>query len=123
MDRTELYNRTVRRLARTGVKDPTGQIIALAEEIERYRERLRHYMDHDADAQVAGASGEFAEIVTMPTCSRCHAVIPDVSARAVRTIMDTPSICVSNRITPACCPKCGATFTSIVQRIITPMEE
>lgn len=33
----ELYTKTVTRLARIGAKDPTAQIIALAEEIERYR--------------------------------------------------------------------------------------
>ncbi len=37
----ELYKQTVRRLARMGVTDPTSQIIALAEEIERYREKIR----------------------------------------------------------------------------------
>lgn len=33
----ELYTKTVTRLARIGAKDPTAQIIALAEEIEQYR--------------------------------------------------------------------------------------
>lgn len=37
----EIYAKTVRRLARMGVTDPTAQIIALAEEIEQYRERLQ----------------------------------------------------------------------------------
>lgn len=37
----KLYEETVRRLARMGAKDPTSQIIALAEEIERYRDRIR----------------------------------------------------------------------------------
>lgn len=36
-----LYEQTVKRLARTGIKDPTAQIIALAEEIERYRDKIR----------------------------------------------------------------------------------
>lgn len=35
-----IYNETVQRLARTGVNDPTRQIIALAEEINRYRDRI-----------------------------------------------------------------------------------
>ncbi len=37
----ELYNQTVKRLARGGIKDPTAQIIALAEEIECYRAKIR----------------------------------------------------------------------------------
>lgn len=36
----ELYNQTVKRLARGGIKDPTAQIIALAEEIEHYRDKI-----------------------------------------------------------------------------------
>ena len=36
-----LYNETVKRLARGGINDPTSQIIALADEIEQYRETIR----------------------------------------------------------------------------------
>lgn len=36
----ELYTKTVRRLERIGAKDPTAQIIALAEEIEQYRRQV-----------------------------------------------------------------------------------
>lgn len=36
----ELYKKTVTRLGRGGIKDPTAQIIALAEEIERYRDKI-----------------------------------------------------------------------------------
>lgn len=35
-----IYTRTVRRLARGGIRDPTAQIIALAEEVERYRTKI-----------------------------------------------------------------------------------
>lgn len=38
----EIYEKTVKRLARMGVKDPTGQIVALAEEIEQYRAKIRN---------------------------------------------------------------------------------
>lgn len=36
----ELYKKTVTRLSRVGIKDPTAVIIAMAEEIEHYRERI-----------------------------------------------------------------------------------
>lgn len=39
-EQMELYDRTVARLKRVGIKDPTAQIIALAEEIERYRGKI-----------------------------------------------------------------------------------
>lgn len=38
--RKEIYEQTIKRLARGGINDPTSQIIALAEEIERYREKI-----------------------------------------------------------------------------------
>ena len=41
----ELYTKTVTRLARIGEKDPTAQIIALAEEIERYRDQIKRLED------------------------------------------------------------------------------
>lgn len=37
----KLYNQTVERLARCGAKSPTSQIIALAEEVEHYREKIQ----------------------------------------------------------------------------------
>lgn len=40
-EQMELYDRTVARLKRGGVNDPTAQIIALAEENESYRKRLQ----------------------------------------------------------------------------------
>lgn len=40
-EQMELYDRTVARLKRGGVNDPTAQIIALAEENENYRKRLQ----------------------------------------------------------------------------------
>jgi hypothetical protein len=40
MQKMELYKKTVTRLGRGGIKDPTAQIIALAEEIERYRDKI-----------------------------------------------------------------------------------
>lgn len=40
-EKQELYERTVRRLARAGAKDPTSQIIALAEEVDYYRNKIR----------------------------------------------------------------------------------
>lgn len=40
MDRFELYTKTIERLARAGAKDPITQVLYLAEEIERYREKI-----------------------------------------------------------------------------------
>ena len=37
-----LYEKTTKRLARGGIKDPTNQIIALAEEIEHYRAKIQN---------------------------------------------------------------------------------
>lgn len=37
----DLYNRTAERLGRVGIKDPTAQITALAQEIELYRAKIR----------------------------------------------------------------------------------
>lgn len=38
----EIYEKTIKRLARAGVKDPTAQIIYLAEEIEHYRDKIQN---------------------------------------------------------------------------------
>ena len=35
-----IYEQTVKRLERGGIKDPTSQIIALSEEIEMYRDKI-----------------------------------------------------------------------------------
>lgn len=40
-EQQKLYNQTVERLARVGAKSPTSQIIALAEEVEYYREKIQ----------------------------------------------------------------------------------
>lgn len=40
-EQQKLYNQTVARLARGGAKSSTSQIIALAEEIEHYREKIQ----------------------------------------------------------------------------------
>ncbi len=41
----ELYKRTAERLGRVGIKDPTSQITALAQEIEQYRAKIRGMED------------------------------------------------------------------------------
>lgn len=40
-----LYTSTVRRLESIGAKDPTSQIIALAEEVEHYRDKIKSLED------------------------------------------------------------------------------
>ena len=41
----ELYKRTAERLGRVGIKDPTSQITALAQEIEQYMAKIRGMED------------------------------------------------------------------------------
>lgn len=122
--RYELYVRTVNRLRRMGVKDPAEQITELAEECEYYRARIRGLLGKEREVpHTAAQAAEFAEIVTVPTCGRCHSFVPGVQAIEKTTKLEAPVVCVSHRISPASCPVCGATFTGIVQRIITPTEE
>jgi len=123
MEALKLYNSTMRRLGCMGIKDHTLAIIALAEEIEEYREKLAWYMDREPTARVAGGAGKFAEIVTRPVCGNCNAFIPGASAQSVRTTATTYTVCLSKSATFGRCPKCGATFIGIRQRVITPMEE
>lgn len=40
-EKSDVYNKTVKRLARMGISDATAQIIALAEEVERCRVKIR----------------------------------------------------------------------------------
>ena len=69
-ERNELYDKTIKRLARAGAKDPTNQIIFLAEEIERYRAKIRGLEDllrgippgdEKRDAQLSAALSRVAE--------------------------------------------------------------
>jgi len=48
----ELYTATAKRLARMGANDPTAQVVALAEEIEHYRDKIQ-VMDDLIDKQGA----------------------------------------------------------------------
>ena len=41
MLKKDVYSKTVKRLERCGINDPTSQIVFLAEEIEGYREKIR----------------------------------------------------------------------------------
>ena len=42
----DLYKRTAERLGHIGIKDPTAQITALAQEIEQYRAKIRRMEDY-----------------------------------------------------------------------------
>lgn len=59
----DLYTTTVKRLARLGANDPTAQIIALAEEIERYRNKIQ---------AMEGLLDEPAKIVAFPGTRYTH---------------------------------------------------
>lgn len=54
-ERMKLYEQTIKRLARCGIKDPTNQIIWLADEIERYRTKIHGMELHIL--KLAGAGG------------------------------------------------------------------
>lgn len=55
-EQQELYSKTFRRLARVGIKDPTAQILALAEEIERYRAKI--YALENREEATSNAPGQ-----------------------------------------------------------------
>lgn len=63
----KLYEKTAARLARAGVKDPTAQIIALAEEIEGYRIRI-HGLEARLAAPPKRAEGD--PVLVCPVCGR-----------------------------------------------------
>ena len=48
-EQQEIYIQTVKRLARMGIKDPTAQIVALAEEIDRYRDKIRRLEERQTE--------------------------------------------------------------------------
>lgn len=69
-ERKKIYNQTAKRLSRAGATDPTNQIIFLAEEIERYRAKIRGLEDllrgippgdEKRDAQLSAALSRVAE--------------------------------------------------------------
>lgn len=115
------YTSTVARLARGGVKDPTAQIIALAEEIERYREKIRDLEDHIKTLTKAPLPKKLERhlplgnpyIELRPTCSECGAPLEKVAAG--HTYVEQPPIShYKVSITPEACPVCGAVFGNIV---------
>ena len=112
-DQADLYCRTVRRLERQGVKDPTAQIVALAEEIEYYRGRISSLLGFKElqENQVAGPA-EFAETVNVPICSNCHAVIAEETLEMKVNGGDAIAVC---RVYPPRCPHCGAIFITSLQ--------
>lgn len=65
----ELFTITVKRLARAGIKDPTAQIVALAEEIDLYRAKIQHMEGSSMRAE--GANKRLA-----PTNLKATAVCP-----------------------------------------------
>ena len=114
-EEADLYCKTARRLERMGIKDPTAQIVALAEEIEYYRGRVKNLLDLKElqEKQVAGPA-EFAEIVNVPICSNCHAVIAE---ETIEMKANGGEIIAVYSIYPPCCPECSAIFTASVQNI------
>lgn len=59
-DTSSLFERTAKRLARMGIKDPTAQVIALAKECEEYRAQIIQMRDYIAHL------GESRKYVTLP---------------------------------------------------------
>lgn len=54
-EQKEIYTKTVERLRRMGVTDPTAQIIALAEEIDQYRNRIIYLENKPTEAPAVPA--------------------------------------------------------------------
>jgi hypothetical protein len=85
-ERMELYDRTIKRLARCGAKDPTSQIISLAEEIERYRSKIRSMELHIINLDAAGGGAKWIpveerlphEFVSVLVCIPCEHPLPTV---------------------------------------------
>lgn len=83
-ERMELYDRTIKRLARCGIKDPTSQIISLAEEIEHYRSKIHGMELHILKLDGAGAKWIPVEerlpyeFVSVLACIPCEHPLPTV---------------------------------------------
>lgn len=82
-EQLDLYGKTVRRLARCGAHRPSEQIIALAEEIERYRDKiygLEKQLDEEHQRYIS-AAGVLAQlddikeslgrVLSQPNCNDC----------------------------------------------------
>lgn len=125
-----LYTKTINRLNRAGYKDPTSQIIGLAEEIERYREKIYGLEEHIKELTKAPAPTqrpqpweqyEKAYIELRPTCSKCGAALEKVAANQV--CKNTPDYdYYTVEITPNECPNCHARFGYIVFQGELPAE-
>lgn len=133
-----LYEKTVKRLHRMGCKDPTLQIIMLAQEIDGYRQtimaqqeeldRLHHRKKEPTQAKPDPVAEdhrhESADIVARFHCSACGIILEDVAAVvSYATYGETGYTSRSHRIKPARCPNCGRWFQSIQQKIIQPEVE
>ena len=57
-EKFELYEKTVNRLERVGISNPLAQIIYLAEEIERYREKIHGLEEYIKQLQMGLTSEE-----------------------------------------------------------------
>lgn len=120
-----VYNKAVQRLRRTGKKDPTSQIVALEEEIDRYRERIMELMAAQEKAEKIRRSELYQHpyIELRPTCSKCGAVqpIPKCSYRTEYFGRGVDGYVAA--IDPPTCHNCGAFFENIVFQGVLPSEE
>lgn len=60
----ELYNQTVKRFSRIGIKSPMELIIALAEEIERYRDKIYWLEEHQRNDEQPATTAAQSEPMT-----------------------------------------------------------
>lgn len=71
----ELYTNTVNRLARGGISDSISQIVALAEEIERYRETINglvaHQQNDERPATTAKQPAPMTREQILDTAKKC----------------------------------------------------
>lgn len=116
-----LYEKTVNRLERVGIINPIGQIIYLADEIERYREKIRDLEEYIKNLPKAPepetprrswAAHEEPYIELRPTCSECGAVLAKIDTNYI-TKRANGFEYIEVQITPSECPRCGAKFEFI----------
>lgn len=70
----DTYTKAVKRLARQDIKDPTAQIIALEQEIDYYRERIKELLAELETARACDICAQkrgFEYWMNKPNCNDC----------------------------------------------------
>lgn len=78
----DLYEKTMRRLGRMGIKHPTDQIVALAEEIEYYRKKIRD-LETYLRKPILNIGGNLERLLQLMTDNPDLPVVPMVDSEVV----------------------------------------